>query len=252
MLYDSERDEVKGETMNNQQMVKIHDCELYVEYIQQHSKSVTIIMDAGYGDDSTTWRQVADEVSTYANVLLYDRAGLGKSGTSTNRRTSKEMVRELHQLIKLLDIASPFILVGHSFGGVNMQLFASEYRDEVVGLVLVDTTPSDYRERFLPTMSREFQNAYSKQFVREGNYDEFMESLHQVKQANLDLSIPTTIISAGKKDFYSVENQRLWNVLQKEMTGISSNATFVIAEQSAHYIQRDEPHLIVEAIRKLI
>lgn len=252
MLYDSERDEVKGETMINQQMVKIHDCELYVEYIQQHSKSVTIIMDAGYGDDSTTWRQVADEVSTYANVLLYDRAGLGKSGTSTNRRTSKEMVRELHQLIKLLDIASPFILVGHSFGGVNMQLFASEYRDEVVGLVLVDTTPSDYRERFLPTMSREFQNAYSKQFVREGNYDEFMESLHQVKQANLDLSIPTTIISAGKKDFYSVENQRLWNVLQKEMTGISSNATFVIAEQSAHYIQRDEPHLIVEAIRKLI
>jgi pimeloyl-ACP methyl ester carboxylesterase len=252
MLYDSERDEVKGETMNNQQMVKIHDCELYVEYIQQHSKSVTIIMDAGYGDDSTTWRQVADEVSTYANVLLYDRAGLGKSGTSTNRRTSKEMVRELHQLIKQLDIASPFILVGHSFGGVNMQLFASEYRDEVTGLVLVDTTPSDYRERFLPTMSREFQNAYSKQFVREGNYDEFMESLHQVKQANLDLSIPTTIISAGKKDFYSAENQRLWNVLQKEMTGISSNATFVIAEQSAHYIQRDEPHLIVEAIRKLI
>lgn len=252
MLYDSERDEVKGETMKNQQMVKIHDCELYVEYIQQHSKSVTIIMDAGYGDDSTTWRQVADEVSKYANVLLYDRAGLGKSGTSTNRRTSKEMVRELHQLIKQLDIASPFILVGHSFGGVNMQLFASEYRDEVVGLVLVDTTPSDYRERFLPTMSREFQNAYSKQFVREGNYDEFMESLHQVKQANLDLSIPTTIISAGKKDFYSAENQRLWNVLQKEMTGISSNATFVIAEQSAHYIQRDEPHLIVEAIRKLI
>lgn len=252
MLYDSERDEVKGETMKNQQMVKIHDCELYVEYIQQHSKSVTIIMDAGYGDDSTTWRQVADEVSKYANVLLYDRAGLGKSGTSTNRRTSKEMVRELHQLIKQLDIASPFILVGHSFGGVNMQLFASEYRDEVMGLVLVDTTPSDYRERFLPTMSREFQNAYSKQFVREGNYDEFMESLHQVKQANLDLSIPTTIISAGKKDFYSAENQRLWNVLQKEMTGISSNATFVIAEQSAHYIQRDEPHLIVEAIRKLI
>ena len=238
--------------MINQQMVRIHDCELYTEYIQHHSGQVTIIMDAGYGDDSTTWRQVADEVSAHANILLYDRAGLGKSRTSTNRRTSNEMIRELHQLIKQLDIAPPFILVGHSFGGVNMQLFASEYRDEVTGLVLVDTTPSDYRERFLPTMSREFQNAYSKQFVREGNYDEFMESLHQVKQANLDLSIPTTIISAGKKDFYSAENQRLWNVLQKEMTGISSNATFVIAEQSAHYIQRDEPHLIVEAIRKLI
>lgn len=238
--------------MIHQQMVQIQDCVLYAEYIQHHSKQVTIIMDAGYGDDSTTWRQVADEVSSYANVLLYDRAGLGKSGTSTNRRTSEEMVRELHQLIKQLDIASPFILVGHSFGGVNMQLFASEYRDEVTGLVLVDTTPSDYRERFLPTMSREFQNAYSKQFVREGNYDEFMESLHQVKQANLDLSIPTTIISAGEKDFYSAENQRLWNALQKEMTGISSNASFVIAEQSAHYIQRDEPHLIVEAIRKLI
>lgn len=139
--------------MIHQQMVQIQDCVLYAEYIQHHSKQVTIIMDAGYGDDSTTWRQVADEVSSYANVLLYDRAGLGKSGTSTNQRTSKEMVRELHQLIKQLDIASPFILVDHSFGGINMQLFASEYPNEVTGLVLVDTTPSDYRERFLPTMS---------------------------------------------------------------------------------------------------
>lgn len=238
--------------MIHQQMVQIQDCVLYAEYIQHHSKQVTIIMDAGYGDDSTTWRQVADEVSSYANVLLYDRAGLGKSGTSTNRRTSKEMVRELHQLIKQLDIASPFILVGHSFGGINMQLFASEYPNEVTGLVLVDTTPSDYRERFLPTMSQEFQNAYHKQFLREGNYADFIESLHQVKRANFNLSIPTIIISAGKKDFYSTENQRLWNVLQKEMTGISSNASFVIAEQSAHYIQRDEPHLIVEAIQELL
>ncbi|MRX57079.1 alpha/beta fold hydrolase, partial [Bacillus idriensis] len=102
-----------------------------------------------------------------------------------------------------LNIIPPYILVGHSFGGVNARLFASEYPENVCGLVLVDSTPEDYRERFLPTMSEAFQEAYNKQFVHEGNYEEFMQSLNQLKEDQKKLNIPLIVLSAGKKNHYS-------------------------------------------------
>ena len=156
------------------------------------------------------------------------------------------------ELINEAKIKPPYILVGHSFGGVNMRMFATEYQNEVCGLVLVDSTPEDYRERFLPTMSQDFQQAYNKQFVNEGNYDEFMESLKQLKETRLKLNIPLIVLSAGKKAHYSKESQELWNEMQREILDISSNGELVIAENSAHYIQNDEPEIVVRAIQKLI
>ncbi|XCA83500.1 hypothetical protein ABKJ26_15115 [Exiguobacterium mexicanum] len=66
------------------------------------------------------------------------------------------------------------------------------------------------------------------------------------------LRLPVIVIAAGKKDHYFNESQRLWNDMQKELTQISSNSEFVLAEASAHYIQRDEPDVILAAIKRLI
>ena len=121
------------------------------------------------------------------------------------------MVKELKELLSEAKIKPPYILVGHSFGGVNMRMFATEYPNEVCGLVLIDSTPEDYKERFLPTMSQDFQQAYNKQFVYEGNYDEFMESLKQLKDTRQKLNVPFIVLSAGKKAHYSMESQKLWN-----------------------------------------
>ncbi len=131
-------------------------------------------------------------------------------------------------------------------------MYATEYHSEVCGLVLVDSTPEDYRERFLPTMPKEFQQAYNKQFVYEGNYDEFVESLNQLKESRRTLNVPLIVLSAGKKAHYSKESQVLWNKMQKEILGISSNNKFIIAENSAHYIQNDEPDIVVSAIKAMI
>ena len=115
-----------------------------------------------------------------------------------------------------------------------MRMFATEYPNEVYGLVLIDSTPEDYRERFLPTMSQDFQQAY----------DEFMESIKQLKD--------TIVLPAGKKAHYSMESQKLWNEMQREILEISSDGELVIAENSAHYIQNDEPEVVVCAIKNLI
>lgn len=238
--------------MIKEMFVQISDCKLYAKLVGDKNGKPTVIMDAGYGDFSKAWDSLIGDISKLSNVLIYDRAGLGKSETSSNPRTSREMVKELKELLIEAKIKPPYILVGHSFGGVNMRMFATEYQNEVCGLVLVDSTPEDYREKFLPTMSQDFQEAYNKQFVYEGNYDEFMESLKQLKETRLKLNIPLIVLSAGKKAHYSKESQELWNEMQREILEISSDAELVIVENSAHYIQNDEPEVVVNAIKKLI
>lgn len=238
--------------MTKEMFVKISNCTLYAKLVGENNGKPTVVMDVGYGDFSKTWDSVIGDISMLTNVLIYDRAGLGKSETSSNPRTSSEMVKELKELLIQANIKPPYILVGHSFGGVNMRMYATKYHHDVCGIVLVDSTPEDYRERFLPTMSQDFQQTYNKQFVYEGNYDEFMESLMQLKETRLKLNVPLMVLSAGKKAHYSKESQELWNEMQRGILEISSEGELVIAENSAHYIQNDEPEVVVNAIKKLI
>lgn len=179
-------------------------------------------MDAGYGDFSKAQDSIINEVSKSSDVLVYDRAGLGKSESSSRPGISREMIKELHELLNEARIKPPYILLGHSFGGINMRLFATEYPNEVRGMILVDSTPENNRERFLPTMSQEFQQEYNKQCIFEGNYDEFMESLNQVKKSKEELNVPLIILSAGKKARYSAESQSLWHEMHKEVLEISN------------------------------
>nr|WP_246879989.1 alpha/beta hydrolase [Bacillus suaedae] len=232
--------------------VQINDCRLYAKLVGENTGKPTIVMDAGYGDSSKAWDSVIEDISLLSNVFIYDRAGLGRSEGNPNPRTSRFMVKELRELLYEAKIGPPYLLVGHSFGGVNMRIFASEYEDEVCGLVLIDSTPEDYRERFLPIMSRDFQQAYNRQFIYEGNYDEFMESLKQLKETRRKLNIPVIVLSAGKKAHYCKPAQELWDEMQRELLEISSDSQLVVAEKSGHYIQDDEPRIVVTALRKLI
>ncbi|MGE7129472.1 alpha/beta fold hydrolase [Lysinibacillus xylanilyticus] len=238
--------------MSKEMFVPINDFKLYAKLIGEKNGKPTVVMDAGYGDYSKGWISIVSDVSAFTEVLVYDRAGLGKSEKSSNPRTSREMVKEMKELLTKLEIAPPYIVVGHSFGGVNARLYASEYPNDIAGLLLVDSTTEDYQERFLPTMRREFQEAYKKQFIHEGNYKEFKESLKQLKDNQIKLNIPLIVLSAGNKHHYTKESQELWNKMQKEILQISTQSEFIIVENSAHYIQNDAPSVVVEAINKLL
>ncbi|MGQ4667031.1 alpha/beta fold hydrolase [Metabacillus halosaccharovorans] len=238
--------------MKKEMFIRINDVKLFAKLVGENIDKPTIVMDAGYGDYSKAWDSVISELSLLTDVLIYDRAGLGKSESSSRPRTSREMIIELKELVKGTKIELPFILVGHSFGEVNARLYANEYPNDVCGLILVDSTTEDYREKFLPTMEDEFQRAYNKQFVHEGNYDEFMESLKQLKESRRKLNVPLIVLSAGKKAHYSKESQELWNEMQSELLEISTKGEFVIAENSAHYIQNDEPEVVVNAVKRLL
>ena len=100
----------------------------------------TVILDSGLGGNLTWWTLVQKEVSKFARVCSYDRAGYGWSDAGPKPRTSEIIVKELHTLLKNQNTPPPYILVGHSFGGTNMKLYANTYPDEVFAVVLVDST----------------------------------------------------------------------------------------------------------------
>jgi pimeloyl-ACP methyl ester carboxylesterase len=105
--------------------------------------SPAVIIDSGLGGISSDWEFVQKEIAKFTRVVCYDRAGIAWSESSPFPRTSKQIVKELHMLLQKANIQKPYILVGHSFGGVNVQLYAITYPDEVEALVLVDSASEE-------------------------------------------------------------------------------------------------------------
>lgn len=103
------------------------------------SGSPTVVIDAGNGSFSVEWMPIQDELSRSTRVCVYDRAGYGWSEAAPGPRDGAQVVSELHDLLEAVGEAGPYLLVGHSLGGVHVRLFALTYPDEVAGLVLVDT-----------------------------------------------------------------------------------------------------------------
>ena len=99
----------------------------------------TVVMDAGLGGGVLDWQTVQPKVATFARVCSYDRSGIGWSESGPSPRTSQRIAKELHALLSDAGEEGPYVLVGHSFGGANVQLYASEYPEEVAGMVLVDS-----------------------------------------------------------------------------------------------------------------
>jgi pimeloyl-ACP methyl ester carboxylesterase len=98
----------------------------------------TILLEAGLMSTVLSWSGLQRELSRSFRVVSYDRAGLGWSDVGPMPRTAERIVDELHTLLGRAGIPPPYVLVGHSFGGLTMPLFAARFADEVAGVVLVD------------------------------------------------------------------------------------------------------------------
>ncbi len=114
--------------------------------------SPTVILESGLGDTYVSWRKVQPQIAQFSRACSYDRAGLGYSDPSSRPRTSKVIAEELHALLQAAGVTPPYVLVGHSLGGFNVRLYASLYRNEVAGMVLVDASHPDQENRFPPEL----------------------------------------------------------------------------------------------------
>ncbi len=128
--------------------------------------SPTVIFEAGMGDEAGSWGFVQPTVATHVRACSYERAGLGFSDPANRPSTAANAVDDLHHLLAAADIKPPYVLVGHSYGGMIVRLYADVYPKEVAGMVLVDTQKEDWPKAYWqidPTQG-EWQKTWDKLF----------------------------------------------------------------------------------------
>ncbi|GIP23859.1 alpha/beta fold hydrolase [Paenibacillus sp. J22TS3] len=123
--------------------------------LKKGTGSPTILLEAASGETSQSWRKIPDEIAKFATVVSYDRGGFGWSDKAVTARTGPNIAQEFHTALKREGIQGPYIIVGHSLGGMYARLFAQEYQQEMAGLVLVDAKPVGDDLKTAPILEQE-------------------------------------------------------------------------------------------------
>ncbi|WP_342547061.1 alpha/beta hydrolase [Paenibacillus sp. FSL P2-0089] len=114
-----------------------------------------IILEAGSGETSLSWRDIPEQLAAHATVVTYDRAGYAWSEQADTERSGANIVNELHTALKNADVPGPYLMVGHSLGGMYARLFTQTYPEEVTGLVLIDARPENDDRETKPILAAE-------------------------------------------------------------------------------------------------
>jgi pimeloyl-ACP methyl ester carboxylesterase len=107
------------------------------------SGSPTVILDAGMGDSTISWAMVQPAMAKTTRVCSFDRAGLGFSDAARRASTPVNQAEDLHALLGAAGVKPPYVMVGHSLAGMNVRVYADKYRDDVVGMVIVEGSHED-------------------------------------------------------------------------------------------------------------
>lgn len=225
----------------------------------------TVIFESGLGDTLDVWRAVQPQVAAgCARTISYDRAGYAGSDPAETTRDAANIVAELRAALARRGIRPPYVLVGHSLGGLYMQYFARNYPREVVGLVLVDSSYWNQRLPLIPGATAtdppgdpppprgsQMIVVFMPWIMR----SEIMGSGAagtEVRSSPPAAGMPTIVLSStrrlqGETAAAQAQEVRLQDDLAREFPG----AQHIRVPRSGHYIQRDRPDVVIAAARKL-
>jgi pimeloyl-ACP methyl ester carboxylesterase len=221
-----------------------------------------VVFEAGLGGGATDWFTAQDRVALFTLACAYDRAGIGKSGASDRQRTSRQMVLELHTLLRNAHIDGPYLLVGHSLGGLNAQLFAIQHPDQVARLVLVDPSFPGMLERFDETIPEEWKPLWDSQFESDAegmSIQDAAASLAQVAAAGPLPDVPLVILSAGQPvqlppEFSAFPAEELVRGMQAghaALVNATGKGRLIIVQNANHASLASQTDLIASTIHEL-
>jgi pimeloyl-ACP methyl ester carboxylesterase len=206
-----------------------------------------VVLEAGYDSAGTsTWFDLQPEVAEFARVCTYDRAGVGTSDprpASMEPVTGEQIAGELHALLRGIDETGPFVLVGHSFGGLLVRTFGANYPSEVAGMVLIDASS----EPEIPIYRRLHAGAWIDGGTKV-DIDEVADEVRHVRLGGKPLVVLTAELI---EDEWLSQVPEQAAAAQARLATLSTNAIEVLALDTGHFIQDEVPSLVLEAIRQV-
>jgi pimeloyl-ACP methyl ester carboxylesterase len=245
--------------------------------------SPVVVLEAGLRNRADIWSVKPDagaavfpEVAAVTRVCEYDRPGTTLGADQFSRsdpvpmpRTAKDAVADLHGLLEAAAIPSPYVLVGHSTGGLIIRLYASIYPKEVVGLVLVDAIPEGLQTAMTPEQWKVYDRlllvdppkvlaAYKD--LETIDFDVSFDQMRRAAKATPLPPVPFIVISKGKPfevppdlpSWLPATLEQAWTTGQNELAQLLPNTPHRTATKSSHYVQIEEPQLVINAIRQVV
>ena len=255
-------------------------------YLECHGRgSPTVILEAGLRSRSDFWSERTEEtpsetvlpgVARFTRVCAYDRPGttLGTSDFSRSDpapmpRTARDAVADLRALIKAGRITGPYVLAGHSTGGLIVRMYASLYPKRVVGLVLVDALSEFLRRGLTPAQLAAYDELNNGPLPGLEHYADLEQILFRpsfkqmtrVARRHPLPPIPLVVISRGlafplpdglPEGLTTEVVERAWRDSQRALAHLSGGAHHRIAERSQHYIMFSQPRLIIRSLQGIV
>jgi len=246
----------------------------------------TVMLEAGTGDLAQVWsmepfgpgRAVFAAVSRFTRVCAYDRPGtyllpdqFSRSDPVAMPRSAWDIVRDERALLRAAGLPRPYVLAGHSFGGMASRLYATAKPRRIAGLVSIDAQSEDFTAAYKRYLSPE---QYTAAVLNPGpppglDYPDaelldLLVSAAQMRQAQADTPLrrmPLVVLSHSRtlpnpfgfpSDWPIAELERAFQASQDMLAGLVPGAKHIIATDSGHYIQLDQPRLVTRAIRWVV
>lgn len=235
-----------------------------LEVIQMGQGNATVVFEAGFATGWPTWRRVLPNLSSDARLVAYSRAGVGNSDAPTAVPTLNDRVRDLEALLTTTQVPAPYVLVGHSYGGLVVRAYAARHPERVAGLVLVDPASETFTPalRQLEPVRADADDAALMQRAPQrfkAEYEAVMRLLSQgspIEERPLPQR-PTALLTSTKAEWpdlvaFSPAGRALWRQEHARWLATQRNSLHWVTEVSGHHVQQEEPELVVQAVQAVL
>jgi len=232
----------------------------WVEYVLAGEGSRTLVLINGAGGPVEGWMRVFAPLSREARVFAYNRPGIGRSDKPAAPQTVSRMLVALRVLLSQLGLRPPYVLVGHSFGGLIANLFARCHPEEVAAIVMLEATaPEDvgalaaHQGAVLRLLMQLLEHVLPPDPMAETAHAE--ESVEELEEAPAFPPIPLFVITGGKPAMSWVTPTAARVLRAAHQLGLVSLSPYgrqIIAPRSGHFPQLTEPQLVIEVIREAL
>jgi pimeloyl-ACP methyl ester carboxylesterase len=210
-----------------------------------------VVMISGMGDSMNSFQDVAPEIARAATVVIYDRAGYGASSAVAGPRDAQAADRELSALLAQIGVSGPFVIVGHSVGGLFAEYYAAMHPRDVAGLILEESRPADFTRRCEAAGVRMCTAPASLvRFMPSGAQGEFAalsRTIVQVEAAGPPHGKPVLVLSRSVEP-NAAGFERIWAVAQNDLAMRYPGARHLVASRSGHYVHHDQAQWFVASI----